>query len=92
MSPKSKIINEESIVIVDFGSQFSHLIARRLREINVYSILVSNSTDLTSIKHLKPKGIILSGGPFSVYDSKAPLAPQWVFECGLPVLGICYGM
>lgn len=92
MSSKSKIINEESIVIVDFGSQFSHLIARRLREINVYSILVSNSTDLTSIKHLKPKGIILSGGPFSVYDSKAPLAPQWVFECGLPVLGICYGM
>ena len=92
MNSKSEIHNEESIIIVDFGSQFSHLIARRLREINVYSILVSHSSDFDYVKRLNPKGIILSGGPYSVYETNAPLAPDWVFSSNLPILGICYGM
>ena len=92
MNSKSEIHNEESIIIVDFGSQFSHLIARRLREINIYSILISHSSDFDSVRDLNPKGIILSGGPYSVYDTNAPLAPEWVFESNLPILGICYGM
>ena len=91
MNLKSEIHNEESIIIVDFGSQFSHLIARRLREINVYSILISHSSDFDSVRDLNPKGIILSGGPYSVYDTNAPLAPEWVFESNLPILGICMG-
>ena len=92
MNSKSEIHNEESIIIVDFGSQFSHLIARRLREINVYSILIPPSSDFDTVKRLKPKGIILSGGPYSVYDTNAPLAPDWVYTSNLPILGICYGM
>ena len=89
MNSKSEIHNEESIIIVDFGSQFSHLIARRLREINVYSILVSHSSDFDYVKRFNPKGIILSGGPYSVYETNAPLAPDWVFSSKLPILGIC---
>ena len=92
MNSKSEIHNEESIIIVDFGSQFSHLIARRLREINIYSILISPSSDFDALKRLNPKGIILSGGPYSVYDTNAPLAPDWVYTSNLPILGICYGM
>ena len=85
MNSKSEIHNEESIIIVDFGSQFSHLIARRLREINIYSILISPSSDFDALKRLNPKGIILSGGPYSVYDTNAPLAPDWVYTSNLPI-------
>lgn len=84
---------DEGIVVIDFGSQYSHLIARRIRELNVYSVLVSASSTWDSItKQMNPKGVILSGGPSSVYDVNAPSIPQWVFEQKLPILGICYGM
>jgi GMP synthase (glutamine-hydrolysing) len=82
----------EVIVVLDFGSQYSLLIARRIRECNVYSELLPYDTPWEKIASLKPKGIILSGGPSSVYESGAPLAPSYIFECRLPVLGICYGM
>ena len=87
-----KRLHRESIIIVDFGSQYSRLIARRVRESQVYSEIVSHDTDWESIESLQPKGVILSGGPLSVYDVGAPMAPSWVFDKGLPVLGICYGM
>jgi len=87
-----KRLHRESIIIVDFGSQYSRLIARRVRENQVYSEIVSHDTDWETVESLQPKGVILSGGPASVYDDGAPLAPSWVFDKGLPVLGICYGM
>ena len=82
----------EPIIIVDFGSQYSHLIARRVRELNVYCELVSPDTPWLDIVALYPKGIILSGGPRSVYDHGAPIPPEWVLASGIPVLGICYGL
>ena len=82
----------EAIVIIDFGSQYSMLIARRVRELQVYCELVSHTATWEQIAHLNPKGFILSGGPSSVYDKDAPLAPSYVYEKHLPVLGICYGM
>ena len=85
-------VSRESIIIMDFGSQYSHLIARRVREANVYCELVPHSAPWETIEPLNPKGVILSGGPASVYEAGAPLAPQWVYDSGLPLLGICYGM
>ena len=82
----------ESVLVIDFGSQYSRLIARRIRESKVYCEIVTHDVDWDHVKSLNPKGIVLSGGPASVYDEDAPLAPAWVFDCGLPVLGICYGM
>lgn len=82
----------EAILIVDFGSQYSRLIARRVRECNVYCEIVSFRSSWEDVAPLNPKGIILSGGPASVYDDHAPLAPAWVFSSNIPVLGICYGM
>lgn len=84
---------DEGIVVIDFGSQYSHLIARRVRELKVYSELVPASAtwELVS-QRINPKGVILSGGPASVYDQGAPSVPDWVFERQLPILGICYGM
>ena len=82
----------EGVVIIDFGSQYSHLIARRVRELKVYSEVVAHDALWEQVADINPKGIILSGGPASVYDEGAPLAPSWVYEKNLPVLGICYGM
>ena len=82
----------ETIVVIDFGSQYSMLIARRIRECHVYCELVSHDTPWEKIASLNPKGFVLSGGPFSVYDSGAPLPLPYVYESHLPVLGICYGM
>ena len=83
----------EGIVIIDFGSQYSHLIARRARESKVYSEVVSASSTWEVVtQRIIPKGVILSGGPASVYEPDAPLVPDWVFEHNLPALGICYGM
>ena len=82
----------ESILVIDFGSQYSRLIARRIRESKVYCEIVTHEVAWEQVKSLNPKGVVLSGGPASVYDEGAPLAPAWVFDCGLPVLGICYGM
>jgi len=85
-------LERESIVVIDFGSQYSLLIARRVRECNVYCELVSCDTPWEKIAPLNPKGFILSGGPASVYQPNAPLAPAYIYESHLPVLGICYGM
>ena len=88
-APKAK---GEAIVIIDFGSQYSRLIARRVRECHVYCEIVPHTATWESVADLDPKGVILSGGPASVYDTDAPLAPLWVYQRNLPVLGICYGM
>ena len=82
----------EGVVIVDFGSQYSRLIARRVRELKVYCEIVSPDSEWEQAAAINPKGVILSGGPASVYDDGAPLAPAWVYDQSLPVLGICYGM
>ncbi|OGO06636.1 MAG: glutamine-hydrolyzing GMP synthase [Chloroflexi bacterium RBG_13_57_8] len=82
----------EAIIVLDFGSQYNMLIARRVREAQVYCELLSHDTPWEKIAPLNPKGFILSGGPASVYEVNAPLAPAYVYESGLPVLGICYGM
>jgi GMP synthase (glutamine-hydrolysing) len=82
----------EAIVLVDFGSQYSLLIARRVRECSVYCEIVGHDTPWEKVAPLKPRGIILSGGPASVYSPGAPMAPAWVYASGLPILGICYGM
>ena len=81
-----------SILIMDFGSQYSELIARRIREANVFSQVISHLTSIDQIKDLNPKGIILSGGPSSVYENHAPLCDEEIFNLGIPILGICYGM
>jgi GMP synthase (glutamine-hydrolysing) len=82
----------EAIIVIDFGSQYSLLIARRVRELHVYCELVAHDTPWDKIAPLNPKGFILSGGPASVYETSAPMAPSYIYEKGLPVLGICYGM
>ena len=85
-------IHSEKILILDFGSQYTQLIARRVREAHVYCELHPFDMDLAAIKEYGPKGIILSGGPKSVYDEGAPAIEEALFELGFPVLGICYGM
>ncbi|MBW8869381.1 MAG: glutamine-hydrolyzing GMP synthase, partial [Acidobacteriales bacterium] len=82
----------QSIVVLDFGAQYSQLIARRVREQNVFSAVLPCNAKLEEIRKYSPVGIILSGGPSSVYDADAPAADPKVFELGLPVLGICYGL
>ena len=82
----------EAIIVIDFGSQYSMLIARRIRELQVYCELVPHDTPWEKIAQLNPRGFILSGGPASVYEADAPLAPAYVYESHLPVMGICYGM
>ena len=80
------------IVVIDFGSQYSLLIARRIRELNVYCEVVPATMPWPEIERLRPKGFIFSGGPASVYEPDAPMAPAEVYEAGVPILGICYGM
>ncbi len=80
------------IVVINFGSQLAHLIARRVRDLDVYSEIVSCDTSAAKIKKMKPSGIILSGGPSSVYEKDAPLVDPNIFELGIPILGICYGL
>ncbi len=82
----------EAIVVIDFGSQYSMLIARRIRECQVYCELLPHDTPWDKIASLNPKGFIFSGGPASVYEPDAPLAPAYIYESHLPILGICYGM
>ena len=81
-----------SIVILDFGSQYTQLIARRIREQNVFSVVLPCTASLAEIAALQPKGLILSGGPSSVYDADAPAADPDILTLGVPVLGICYGL
>jgi GMP synthase (glutamine-hydrolysing) len=82
----------DAVAVIDLGSQYSMLIARRVRECQVYCEVVPHDTPWEKIAPLRPKGFILSGGPASVYDEGAPAVPSYVYETGLPVLGICYGM
>jgi len=85
-------MKQNSIVILDFGSQYNQLIARRVREMGVYAEVVPYFEDLEKIKARNPKGIILSGGPASVYLEGAPTVDKAMFDLGIPILGICYGM
>jgi GMP synthase (glutamine-hydrolysing) len=82
----------KTIVIIDFGSQYSRLIARRVRESNTYCEVIPHDAGREILDEQDVIGVILSGGPNSVYEDDAPLAPTWVFDAGVPVLGICYGM
>ncbi|MBM4054274.1 MAG: glutamine-hydrolyzing GMP synthase [Planctomycetes bacterium] len=84
--------NTEKILILDFGSQYAQLIARRVRENNVYSEIVAHTVTSEQIKKIRPKGIILSGGPASVYSKNAPTCDKEIVKLGIPILGICYGM
>jgi GMP synthase (glutamine-hydrolysing) len=85
-------VETQSIVVLDFGAQYSQLIARRIREQKVFSVVLPFNASLEEIRSYSPVGIILSGGPSSVYDNDAPLADKSVFDLGIPVLGICYGL
>ena len=82
----------QAIVVLDFGAQYSQLIARRIRELNVFSVVLPCTVSLDEIKSYHPAGIVLSGGPSSVYDADAPPADERVLHLGVPVLGICYGL
>jgi len=79
-------------VVINFGSQLAHLIARRVRDLGVYSEILSSDVSASEIKKLKPTGIILSGGPSSVYEKGAPQIDTQIFGLGIPILGICYGL
>jgi GMP synthase (glutamine-hydrolysing) len=85
-------MSRETIAILDFGSQYVQLIARRVREYNVYSVICRADTTAKQLQKLNVSGLILSGGPASVYDKNAPRCDEKIFEMGVPVLGICYGM
>ena len=95
MSQKEKSlgqVNRQMIVILDFGSQYSELIARRFRETQVYSEVLSYRTTAAQLRQLNPKGIVFSGGPNSVYDKNAPKCDPEIWNLGIPILGVCYGM
>src|SRR5207247_2897052 len=85
-------VDRETVVVLDFGSQFAQLIARRVRELDVYSELLPHDTPYAEIERRRPKAIILSGGPSSVYDEGAPHPDPGIWAGGIPVLGICYGL
>ncbi|MDI3533804.1 MAG: hypothetical protein PWQ82_169 [Thermosediminibacterales bacterium] len=89
---KHNQIKKEIVVILDFGGQYSQLIARRVREARVYCEIMPYTTPIDKIKSLNPKGIIFSGGPASVYSKNAPQIDKNIFELGIPIFGICYGM
>ena len=82
----------DTVLVLDFGSQYTQLIARRIRELNVFSVILPWDIAGEKIKSLNPKGVILSGGPESVTESNTPRIPKVIFELDVPVLGICYGM
>ena len=83
---------EEVVLILDFGGQYNQLIARRVRELNVYSIIKPFSISIDEIKKINPKGIIFTGGPNSIYEESSPKCDKRIFELNIPILGICYGM
>src|SRR5947207_15589816 len=85
-------MDRDTIVILDFGSQYTQLIARRLRELQVYSEILPPTTTLAALRARGPRGIVLSGGPDSGYEKGAPRVDRRVFGLGVPVPGICYGM
>src|SRR6266436_2062904 len=85
-------MDQERILIFDFGAQYAQLIARRVRELNVFCQLVRHDLPAERVAEMKPTGLILSGGPSSVYEPNAPRCDPRIFDLGVPVLGICYGM
>ena len=88
----AKNILADKILIIDFGSQYTQLIARRVRELDVYCEIYSHQSNLKSIKEFDAKGIILSGGPETVKQKGSPKVPNGIFDLDIPILGICYGM
>ena len=82
---------KETVIVLDFGGQYNQLIARRVRECNVYCEILPYTVDIQKIKDINPKGIIFTGGPNSVYDESSPHYTPEIFELGIPILGICYG-
>ncbi len=92
LSSTKNELQRQMLVILDFGSQYSELIARRIRETEVYSEVISYRTSAEKLQTLNPRGIILSGGPGSVYDDNAPQCDPAIWDLGIPVLGVCYGM
>ena len=87
-----RVMNKENIVVLDFGGQYSHLITRRIRELSVYAELLPYDTPASEIQSMKPSGIILTGGPNSVYDENSPKPDPKIFDLNIPILGICYGL
>ena len=85
------IFSQEKVIVIDFGGQYNQLVARRVRECNVYCEIYSYRTDIEQIKAMNPKGIILTGGPNSCYEPDSPTYTKELFELGIPVLGLCYG-
>ena len=86
-----KSLSGEKVIVIDFGGQYNQLVARRVRECNVYCEIYSYKTDIEQIKAMNPKGIILTGGPNSCYEADSPTYSKELFELGIPVLGLCYG-
>ena len=84
-------MKRETVIVIDFGGQYNQLVARRVRECNVYCEIYSYKTDIEKIKAMNPKGIILTGGPNSCYEPDSPTYTKELFELGIPVLGLCYG-
>ena len=84
-------MDQEKVIVIDFGGQYNQLVARRVRECNVYCEIYSYKIDIEKIKEMNPKGIILTGGPNSCYEEDSPSYRKELFELGIPVLGICYG-
>lgn len=84
-------MNQEKVIVIDFGGQYNQLVARRVRECNVYCEIYSYRTDIEQIKAMNPKGIILTGGPNSCYEADSPTYTKELFEIGVPILGLCYG-
>ena len=84
-------MDREMVIVIDFGGQYNQLVARRVRECNVYCEIYSYRTDIEKIKAMNPKGIILTGGPNSCYEPGAPSCTDELFNLGIPVLGLCYG-
>ena len=84
-------MNKELVIVLDFGGQYNQLVARRVRECNVYCEIYAYKTDIEKIKAMNPKGIILTGGPNSCYEEGAPTYSKELFELGIPILGICLG-
>jgi len=88
---RRKDLKKELVIVLDFGGQYNQLVARRVRECNVYCEIYSYKTDIEKIKAMNPKGIILTGGPNSCYEPDSPTYSEELFKLGIPVLGLCYG-
>jgi len=86
------VVAQDTVLVLDFGSQYSQLIARRVREAHVYCELVPGTISADEVKRRAPRGLIFSGGPASVYGENAPRPDPRVYQLGVPILGICYGM